>query len=136
MSEASSERKRKREEEQGDTAAALEPAASEPAPPPPSDADALDAVLTLLHSEVQCAICHGLVVAPLILLPCSHRFCGACIRPWTRSHDTCPTCRTVMRGPPALDYGTVLRLFCLSCPSRGPSPTLAAARASVTESRC
>ena len=115
MSEASSERKRKREEEQGDTAAALEPAASEPAPPPPSDADALDAVLTLLHSEFQCAICHGLVVAPHILLPCSHRFCGACILKWTERKNTCPTCRAVTQGPPALERGVVRRLHSLPC---------------------
>ena len=81
-------------------------AAADGARAPLSSDAALDLVAALVHANFQCAICQGLVVEPH-LLSCSHRFCGACIRPWTRSHDTCPTCRTVMRGPPALERGVV-----------------------------
>ena len=98
MSGASPDRKRKRGERRDNkAAAALEPAA-----------DALHAVVARLHADFQCAICHGLVVAPHIL-PCSHRFCGACIMEWTKRKKTCPECRTVVRGRLALERGVVRR---------------------------
>ena len=77
--------------------------------PPPNEVAVLGAVLSQLQAEFCCAICQGLVVAPH-MLPCSHRFCGACIFKWTPRHNTCPTCRAVIRGPLALERGVVRSL--------------------------
>ena len=80
--------------------------ANDASAPPSNEVAVLGAVLSQLQAEFCCAICQGLVVAPH-MLPCSHRFCGACIFKWTPRHNTCPTCRTIIREPLALERGVV-----------------------------
>ena len=105
---ASGAHKRSRKERDSGNNAAAPDAAAAAGAAPSGDAAALDAVMALLHADFQCAICQGLVVAPHIL-PCSHRFCGACILQWTERSDTCPTCRADVQGPPTLERGVVRR---------------------------
>jgi len=103
-------RKRARQQQSGNAAAA---AALDARATPSGDTAALDGVMVQLQADFQCAICHGLVVAPHLLL-CSHRFCGACIFAWTSRNDTCPTCRADLQGPPALERGVVRQPAALS----------------------
>ena len=105
---ASGAHKRSRHERDGGDDAAAPDAAGSAGAAPNGDASALDAVMALLHADFQCAICQGLVVAPHIL-PCSHRFCGACILQWIERSDTCPTCRADVQGAPTLERGVVRR---------------------------
>ena len=88
--------------------AALEPAGKR-APPPSRAADALEGVRALVGDEFQCAVCLGLVVAPHVLSPCAHRFCGVCILEWAGGKSTCPACRAEIKGPPAFDRAVVRR---------------------------
>jgi hypothetical protein len=43
------------------------------------------------------AICQSLLHYPLLLLPCSHTFCGACAFKWLPENPTCPSCRSVVK---------------------------------------
>lgn len=43
-----------------------------------------------------CAVCQDsftLGEKGVVRMPCDHYFHRACLRPWLRSHNTCPTCR-------------------------------------------
>lgn len=79
------------------------PPRQEPAPTEPS-CGLKSAVISKLPTERRKAtaseddVCHvcmeqykaGKRVAQL---PCSHRFCRSCIKPWLSKHHTCPVCR-------------------------------------------
>ena len=48
--------------------------------------------------NISCAICMELLVEPLKLKPCSHRYCASCIRSYLRTNDKCPLCRATVEG--------------------------------------
>lgn len=45
-----------------------------------------------------CAVCKDLlqVGVEYVELPCKHLFCGECIMPWLKEHNSCPVCRHEM----------------------------------------
>ncbi|CAG9461879.1 unnamed protein product [Pedinophyceae sp. YPF-701] len=63
------------------------------------------AALDLVSQRMTCAICFEVMVAPHIVTPCGHTFCGACICQWmvqpASASMTCPKCRAALSGPPA-----------------------------------
>ncbi|KAG0240328.1 hypothetical protein BGW41_007041 [Actinomortierella wolfii] len=50
-----------------------------------------------IESELECGICHEIMVRPLVLQPCLHSFCRACCKMWLDVHRDCPLCRKVVR---------------------------------------
>ncbi|KAF9972825.1 hypothetical protein BGZ73_003992 [Actinomortierella ambigua] len=46
-----------------------------------------------IEGELECGICHEIMVRPLVLQPCLHSFCRACCKMWLASHRDCPSCR-------------------------------------------
>merc|ERR1711939_1086377 len=53
---------------------------------------------TVLQESLECAICYGLLIKPLVCPHCAHVFCCECLRNWSRTHPTCPTCRGMLAG--------------------------------------
>ena len=102
--------------ESGNDAPARDYDAVADAAAPSDEAATLHAVLALLETDFQCAICQGMVVAPH-LLPCSHRFCGVCILEWLKRKGSCPTCRATTQGPPALERGMVRLAWSVKTPA-------------------
>lgn len=51
------------------------------------------AIVQRISDDMQCDICHDLMVAPHVTKPCAHTFCGQCITEWFRRRATCPLCR-------------------------------------------
>ncbi|KAK6334097.1 hypothetical protein TWF696_002599 [Orbilia brochopaga] len=51
-----------------------------------------------LERELTCSICCELFKDPVTLLDCLHNFCGSCVVPWTKNNESCPTCRSNIRG--------------------------------------
>lgn len=48
-----------------------------------------------IYDEFPCAICMDVLAAPVLLTPCSHTFCGACIQQLHRAgSSSCPQCKT------------------------------------------
>ena len=56
------------------------------------------AIVQRVTDDMQCDICHDLMVAPHITKPCAHAFCGQCITEWFRRRATCPLCRVACFG--------------------------------------
>ena len=48
---------------------------------------------SLLPHITTCGICHE-NKNDIVETPCSHNFCGDCIREWIHINSTCPICRT------------------------------------------
>ncbi|KAM9305948.1 RING finger protein 151 [Gastrophryne carolinensis] len=47
--------------------------------------------------DLLCSICHGVLRCP-VMVACSHIFCRKCILQWLKRQQTCPCCRTEVRG--------------------------------------
>ncbi|KAF8533920.1 hypothetical protein BDD12DRAFT_462255 [Trichophaea hybrida] len=58
--------------------------------PKPDDDEGLD---ELLEKQLTCSICAELYVDPILVLPCSHSFCGSCAARWLLTSCSCPSCR-------------------------------------------
>ncbi|KIY45619.1 hypothetical protein FISHEDRAFT_49121 [Fistulina hepatica ATCC 64428] len=57
---------------------------------------ARDAAIDQLAEELYCGCCSDLVIAPVIVMPCQHFFCGSCLVQWIRNGGTnCPACRSL-----------------------------------------
>jgi hypothetical protein len=83
-------------------APAVVPAVAPPLPPLPTfDPPSVDplperserAIVQRVKDDMQCDICQDLMVAPHIISPCGHFFCGQCITEWFCRKATCPLCR-------------------------------------------
>lgn len=68
--------------------------------PPASKAfvDALPKIKLTQEEELRkrdCAVCKDLlqIGVEYTELPCKHLFCGDCITPWLKEHNSCPVCR-------------------------------------------
>uniref|UniRef100_A0A8C5QBY3 Ring finger protein 151 n=1 Tax=Leptobrachium leishanense TaxID=445787 RepID=A0A8C5QBY3_9ANUR len=47
--------------------------------------------------DLLCSICHGVMRCP-VMISCNHVFCRKCILQWLKRQQTCPCCRTEVRG--------------------------------------
>ncbi|CAH2307426.1 RING finger 151 [Pelobates cultripes] len=47
--------------------------------------------------DLLCSICRGVLKCP-VMISCSHIFCRKCILQWLKRQQTCPCCRTEVRG--------------------------------------
>ena len=59
-----------------------------------------------MKAELKCAICLDYIYCCVVVLPCLHNFCAACISEWIDSSDSCPHCRgeaTELRKNPSLN---------------------------------
>ncbi|GFH44839.1 hypothetical protein CTEN210_01313 [Chaetoceros tenuissimus] len=65
-------------------------------------------LLSILHGELECSICFGLMEDPHILPSCRHRFCKKCIvGAIDVNGHTCPLCRTQI-GPKRDDLAKII----------------------------
>ncbi|KAA8901867.1 hypothetical protein FN846DRAFT_104393 [Sphaerosporella brunnea] len=60
---------------------------------PPPTANEEESIEELLAKQLLCSICTELYVDPVLVLPCSHSFCGSCAARWLQFNNTCPSCR-------------------------------------------
>ncbi|XP_077305508.1 RING finger protein 151 [Lithobates pipiens] len=47
--------------------------------------------------DLLCSICHGVLRCP-VMVSCGHIFCRKCILQWLKRQQTCPCCRTEVKG--------------------------------------
>ncbi|XP_073492557.1 RING finger protein 151 [Aquarana catesbeiana] len=47
--------------------------------------------------DLLCSICHGVLRCP-VMVCCGHIFCRKCILQWLKRQQTCPCCRTEVKG--------------------------------------
>ncbi|XP_018416715.1 PREDICTED: RING finger protein 151 [Nanorana parkeri] len=47
--------------------------------------------------DLLCSICRGVLRCP-VMVSCSHIFCRKCILQWLKRQQTCPCCRTEVKG--------------------------------------
>ncbi|KAJ8768041.1 hypothetical protein K2173_020981 [Erythroxylum novogranatense] len=74
--------------------------------PPPAMASAIEALPAMrvtqehLVKDSQCPVCkEEFVIGDEVReLPCKHFYHSDCIAPWLAMHDTCPVCRSAVRG--------------------------------------
>eukprot|EP00927_Polykrikos_kofoidii_P055018 TRINITY_DN49336_c0_g1_i1.p1 TRINITY_DN49336_c0_g1~~TRINITY_DN49336_c0_g1_i1.p1 ORF type:complete len:585 (-),score=61.00 TRINITY_DN49336_c0_g1_i1:270-1994(-) len=50
-----------------------------------------------LERDLRCGICMEGIHKCLMLIPCGHNFCAACLGRWRMGANACPECREVMR---------------------------------------
>ncbi|KAI5850045.1 hypothetical protein BZA05DRAFT_400727 [Tricharina praecox] len=61
--------------------------------PPSRNDDDDESIEELLEKQLNCSICAELYLDPVLVLPCSHNFCGSCAARWLETNNTCPSCR-------------------------------------------
>ncbi|MEE6497940.1 hypothetical protein FKM82_002935 [Ascaphus truei] len=47
--------------------------------------------------DLRCSICRGVLRCP-VMISCGHIFCRKCILQWLKRQQTCPCCRTEVKG--------------------------------------
>lgn len=69
-----------------------------PAPRPPASTRIIESLpVTVVNKKEEegCPVCQSdyEIGESVMTLPCSHKFHPDCVKPWLRTHNTCPTCR-------------------------------------------
>ena len=65
---------------------------------PPTKANFLESL-----TPEKCPICYTTTIVDPIKTECNHVFCLACVEPWFKGTNTCPSCRKVVYQKPADD---------------------------------
>lgn len=62
------------------------------APSLASEAPKVNAIITNLLRQYECAICYETMACAVSINPCGDTFCFSCMQEWSVAHSTCPTC--------------------------------------------
>lgn len=54
--------------------------------------------IDVIGEEILCTICDDVIFEAVIIHPCGHHFCGACLSGWFAKKQECPNCREPIQG--------------------------------------
>lgn len=62
---------------------------------------------SLVEDTIDCSICYETTNNKgSVRTICNHVFCKKCFQKWTRTHDSCPLCRTQVKPRPSYPFET------------------------------